>query len=79
MDVAVGRDLPNEGDTPSRDGQRLGRDGEVMRELLQFLPTPMLVGRQAAQPPLGMLGVDGCLQACQFVFECAGPREVPLQ
>ena len=49
VDVALGRDLTNERHTSGGEGQRVERDIETGRQLLEFLPPAMLFWCQATQ------------------------------
>src|SRR5574341_1242367 len=69
MDIAVGRDLSDEGDPPGGNGQWLGRDEIASGQFLEFAAAAILGWRQTAQAPLDMLGVDRVLQALQFALE----------
>ena len=65
VNVAMRRNHADKGDATGSNGQQFDGHAETRWQLLQFLSSPVLLGGQAAQAWMHMLGVDHFLQAQQ--------------
>ena len=79
MQVAVRRDLANEGDSPGRDGQRFDGNGIAGWKFLKFALPSVFLGVQTAEPSLDMLGIYRLFQTLQFTSKRRDPGKMSLE
>jgi hypothetical protein len=79
VNIAMRRDLTEEGDASCCDLQRFGGNDIVEWQFADLDPFAMLGRCQATELRLRVLGIDGLLQAMQLAAQSADPRVVPLE